>query len=124
MQELIAPTSVEFYARDWAAIGTKAERYREISRATTSNADVPTHNQPIDAFSAAEKLSWAAHREAMRQEDETYCLLGILEFNMPISTGKEGVGPSSGYRQPYTGALIYNSMLDHSLFLFSRGPYG
>ncbi|KAJ2994489.1 hypothetical protein NUW58_g1544 [Xylaria curta] len=118
LQELIAPTSVEFYAQDWAAIGTKSERYEEISEATKINAEVLTHKEPIDAFSAAEKLSWAAHRQVTREEDETYCLLGIFEVNMPMLYGE-------GRRKAFVRLqeAIYSSTLDHSLFLFSQSAY-
>ncbi|KAI0419302.1 heterokaryon incompatibility protein-domain-containing protein [Xylaria grammica] len=79
LQELIAPTSVEFYARDWSAIGTKLQRYREISKKTSISPDALTHLKPVTALSAAERLSWAVHRHVTREEDETYCLLGIFD---------------------------------------------
>ncbi|KAI0478130.1 heterokaryon incompatibility protein-domain-containing protein [Xylaria cf. heliscus] len=107
LQELIAPTSVEFYAQDWTAIGTKAERYEEISETTQINANILTHTEPIDAFTAAEKMSWAAHRQVTREEDETYSLLGIFE--------------TTGLR-PLQEA-IYSATLDHSLFLFCSSAY-
>lgn len=118
LQELIAPTSVEFYARNWVTIGTKAERYRENSEVTNINADVLTHRKPIDAFSAAEKLSWAAHRQVAREEDETYCLLGIFDVNMPMLYGE---GRQRAFFR--LQAAIYSSTLDHSLFLSSMSPY-
>jgi Heterokaryon incompatibility protein (HET) len=34
LQELIAPSSVEFYARDWTPIGTKLERLDEVHSIT------------------------------------------------------------------------------------------
>lgn len=119
LQELIAPTYLEFYALDWAAIGTKAERYGEISDVTNINADVLIRGKPIGAFSAAEKLSWAAHRNVTREEDETYCLLGIFEVNMPMLYGE---GSRRAFFRLQTA--IYSSTIDHSLFLFSWSPYG
>ncbi|KAI0440518.1 HET-domain-containing protein [Xylaria telfairii] len=118
LQELIAPTSVEFYARDWTAIGTKSERYEEISEITKIDADILTHTEPISMFSAAEKLSWAAHREVTREEDETYCLLGMFGVNLPMLYGE-------GKRQAFVRLqeAIYSSTRDESLFLFSRSPY-
>ncbi|KAI1754000.1 heterokaryon incompatibility protein-domain-containing protein [Xylaria castorea] len=118
LQELIAPTSVEFYAKDWAPIGTKSERYEEISEITKINIDVLTHTEPIDAFSAAEKMSWAAHRQVTREEDETYSLLGLFEVNMPMLYGE-------GRRRAFVRLqeAIYSSTLDHSLFLFCHSTY-
>ena len=34
-------------------------------------------------------MSWAAHRETSRKEDEAYCLLGLFEVNMPLLYGEE-----------------------------------
>ncbi|KAI3331609.1 HET-domain-containing protein [Xylariaceae sp. AK1471] len=118
LQELIAPTSVEFYAGDWAPIGTKSERYDEISEITKINLDVLTHMEPIDAFSAAERLSWAAHRQVTREEDETYCLLGIFEVNMPMLYGE---GRHKAFIR--LQEAIYSSTRDDSLFLFRYSPH-
>ncbi|KAI8630979.1 HET-domain-containing protein [Xylariaceae sp. FL1651] len=119
LQELIAPTSVEFYARNWSAIGTKSERYKEISARTKIDPDVIVHAEPLDAFSAAERLSWAAHRNVTREEDETYSLLGLFEVNMPLLYGE-------GRQRAFIRLqeAIYHSTLDHSLFLFRYSDHG
>ncbi|GAW11909.1 hypothetical protein ANO14919_012620 [Xylariales sp. No.14919] len=106
LQELIAPTSVEFYARDWSAIGTKLQRYREISKKTSISPDVLTHLKPVTALSAAERLSWAAHRHVTREEDETYCLLGIFDVNMPMIYGEGRRKAFSACRKPYKILLL------------------
>jgi hypothetical protein len=38
--------------------------------------------------SIAEKMSWAACRQTTRKEDESYCLLGIFDVNMPLLYGE------------------------------------
>jgi hypothetical protein len=37
----------------------------------------------------AQRLSWAAHRETTRIEDQAYSLLGIFDVNMPLLYGEE-----------------------------------
>lgn len=88
LQELIAPVLVEFYAEDWAPIGTKIERHKEIADITKIDLTVLIRTQETDLFSAAEKLSWAAHRNVTREEDEAYSLLGLFEVNMPLLYGE------------------------------------
>jgi hypothetical protein len=61
LQELIAPICVEFYAKDWAPIGTKLERHKEIVDIIAINPEALVRTQEIDLFSTAERLSWAAH---------------------------------------------------------------
>jgi hypothetical protein len=113
LQELIAPVYVEFYAEDWAPIGTKIERHKEIADITKIDLSVLVRTQEIDLFSAAEKLSWVAHRNVTREEDEAYSLLGLFEVNMPLLYGE-------GRERAFVRLqeAIYNSTADHTLFLF------
>ena len=113
LQELIAPVCVEFYAEDWAPIGTKAERYQEIADITQIDRTVLVRTQDIDLFSAAERLSWVAHRNVTREEDEAYSLLGLFEVNLPLLYGE---GREKAFIR--LQEAIYNSTADHTLFLF------
>jgi hypothetical protein len=72
LQELIAPTTVEFYTPDGDLIGTKKSLGEEISKIT----EIPRDG--LDArnllkFSVEEKLSWADKRTTTRAEDKAYC---------------------------------------------------
>jgi hypothetical protein len=113
LQELIAPVCVEFYAEDWAPIGTKIERHEEIADITKIDLTVLIQTQEIDLLSAAEKLSWVAHRKVTREEDEAYSLLGLFEVNMPLLYGE---GRERAFIR--LQEAIYNSTADHTLFLF------
>lgn len=113
LQELIAPVCVEFYAEDWAPIGTKIERYQEIADITKIDLTVLVRTQEIDLLSAAEKLSWAAHRKVTREEDEAYSLLGLFEVNMPLLYGE---GRERAFIR--LQEAIYTFTTDHTLFLF------
>lgn len=62
-------------------------------RETTSMAEVLSSQKPglssrLNQASIAERMSWAAKRKTTRQEDETYCLLGIFGVNMPLLYGE------------------------------------
>lgn len=113
LQELIAPRCLEFYAKDWTPIGTKFERYEEIAKITTIDIQALVRVQELNTYTAALKLSWAAHRKATRGEDEAYSLLGLFDINMPLLYGE-------GRDKAFTRLqeAIFNSTFDHTLFFF------
>ncbi|PSN69639.1 HET-domain-containing protein [Corynespora cassiicola Philippines] len=113
LQELIASTYVEFFAKNWEQIGTKFERYEEIADITSIDWRVLLHTKPKSDFTVAEKMSWAAHRMVTREEDESYSLMGLFDVNMPLIYG-EGRRKAFGRLQE----AIYNSTVDQSIFLF------
>jgi hypothetical protein len=39
-------------------------------------------------FSIAQRMSWAANRQTTRREDQAYCLMGLLDVNMPLLYGE------------------------------------
>ncbi|KAF2807125.1 uncharacterized protein BDZ99DRAFT_522757 [Mytilinidion resinicola] len=113
LQELLAPTCVEFYTEDWSSIGTKFEGHEEIAEIMRIDPDVLVQTQNIDLFSAAQRLSWAAHWKVTREEDEAYSLLGLFDVNMPLLYGE---GREKAFIR--IQEAIYNSTADHTLFLF------
>ncbi|KAJ6286789.1 heterokaryon incompatibility protein-domain-containing protein [Bipolaris maydis] len=113
LQELIAPTCVEFFAENWAAIGTKFERYKQIADITSIDSDLLIRVRALDDFSTAERLSWASHRNVTREEDETYSLMGLFDVNMPLLYGE---GREKAFVR--LQEAIYNATADHSMFLF------
>lgn len=88
LQEFISPTSVLFFDRNWQPIGTKVDTARRI--AAKWNIDVETLLDPDSIYtkSVAQRMSWAANREATRAEDLAYSLLGIFQINMPMQYGE------------------------------------
>ncbi|KAK7966508.1 HET-domain-containing protein [Apiospora aurea] len=82
LQELIAPNHVAFYSRDWKSIGTKAELCQTISGITSISTGVLMEPDGYKGASTAQRMSWAASREATRGEDHAYSLFGIFEINM------------------------------------------
>lgn len=118
LQELIAPCVVEFYASDWSPLGSKHQRCDEIVGRTHIRAEVLLDPTAIDGESAANRMSWAAHRLVTRAEDQAYSLLGLFQVNMPMLYG-EGRAKAFGRLQE----AIYNIDRDESLFLFRYSQY-
>lgn len=112
LQELIAPTSVEFYAANWEPIGTKIEREMQISKITSIRSAALRYPHRMKHFTAAQKLSWAAHRKVTREEDQAYSLMGLFDINIPLLYGEGGMKAFHRLQE-----AIYNSTGDHSIFL-------
>ena len=83
LQEMIAPMNVQFFNRDWLAIGDKTT----LACTLTCITGVPEHilkdglwagNRPC----SAQIMSWAANRTTTRIEDRAYSLMGLLDVNM------------------------------------------
>ncbi|KAK4912316.1 hypothetical protein LTR49_019224 [Elasticomyces elasticus] len=90
LQELLAPTDLEFFSRDWEPLGDRIKLQTLISEACTIGLDYVTGYRPIQQASVAARMSWAATRETTREEDAAYCLMGLFAVNMPMLYGEGG----------------------------------
>ncbi|KAI0145407.1 heterokaryon incompatibility protein-domain-containing protein [Xylariaceae sp. FL1272] len=88
LQELLAPSEVEFYDSEWNLVCTRSEAAKQISKATGIAIEVLLNQTGIDRYPVATRMSWAANRVTTRVEDIAYCLLGIFEVNMPLLYGE------------------------------------
>ncbi|KAI0665875.1 hypothetical protein C8Q78DRAFT_930901, partial [Trametes maxima] len=88
LQELLAPGVVVFFSSEWNIIGTKHTLAALIHAITGIDRDVLTFQRPLEEFSVACRMSWAASRETSREEDEAYSLMGIFQVNMPTTYGE------------------------------------
>jgi hypothetical protein len=90
LQELIAPTSVQFFSKDRERLGDKKSLERHICDITGSPAKALQENALSD-LSVTERLAWAEIRDTTRAEDKAYSLLGIFDVHMPLiySEGRE-----------------------------------
>ena len=88
LQELIAPVWVEFLSQDWASIGSKQALVTLVEGVTSISYEALLKLKPLDAFSVAQRLSWATKRQTTREEDRAYLLLGIFDINMPTLYGE------------------------------------
>jgi hypothetical protein len=87
LQELIAPTSVDFFSKEGELLGNKASLERHICEKTR----IPSkalRGSPLAKFSATEPMSWAETRQTTREEDIAYSLLGLFDVHMPLIYGE------------------------------------
>jgi len=108
LQELLAPTFVEFYDQNWIEIGTKSSMRTLVQKITNISILVN-----IDEACVAEKLSWASTRVTTRIEDLAYCLMGLFDINMPLLYGE---GHNAFLRLQLE---IWNRTNDESIFAWS-----
>jgi hypothetical protein len=86
LQELIAPTSVEFFSMERELLGDKSSLERRICEITGIPAKAL--RGPLPNFSIAERMSWAGRRKTTCEEDQAYSLLGIFDISMPVISGE------------------------------------
>lgn len=88
LQELIAPSDVEFYSENWTRLGSRIELLNALHHITGIAKSALAGHKNIDEFSIAERMSWASNRKTTRIEDEAYCIMGIFDVNMPLLYGE------------------------------------
>jgi hypothetical protein len=88
LQELIAPKALCFFDRHWCEIGTKNKLLLKLVKITRIDVKALQDAEDLSTFSIAQRMSWAADRNATRQEDIAYSLLGIFNVNMPLLYGE------------------------------------
>ncbi|KAK0621905.1 heterokaryon incompatibility protein-domain-containing protein [Bombardia bombarda] len=112
LQELLAPTALIFYSKDWTLLGTKNALAVLIS-SVTGIPEICLHKRKrLDEYSIAQRMTWAANRITTREEDMAYCLLGIFGINMPLLYG-EGI---NAFRRLQEEIIKVSD--DHSIFAF------
>jgi hypothetical protein len=87
LQELLAPTSVEFFSRDGKRLGDK-ESLKLIIQEITGIATDALQGIPLSRFSVTDRKKWAGKRITTRKEDAAYSLLGIFGVSMPVIYGE------------------------------------
>jgi Heterokaryon incompatibility protein (HET)/NB-ARC domain len=87
LQELIAPTLVDFYSSEGERLGSKLS-LEEIIHNITGISRNALRGDALSDFSIDERMSWAEHRNTTLDEDKTYCLLGIFDVSMSLIYGE------------------------------------
>lgn len=87
LQELIAPKTVEFFSKEEEVLGSRKTLAQLLHEITGISLGVLQGASPSDC-SVAERFSWAAGRRTTRAEDESYCLLGLFDIQMPLLYGE------------------------------------
>lgn len=101
-----------FLDRDWVQIGTKSSLSEEVKLAT----DIQLSDyKDIRQINVARRMSWASKRETTREEHIAYCLMGLLDVNMPLLYG-DGEGKACLRLQ----LQIIQQLDDDSIFAWMR----
>lgn len=100
LQELLAPTAIEFYKGDWTPFLVSSTgdatplNYKLVPEFVQCLEDIHgidksylVHFSP-GLSDVREKLGWMATRRTTKVEDMAYCLLGILDLRLPILYGE------------------------------------
>lgn len=88
LQELIAPSNVDFYDAIWNFKGTKKGLLDLLSSITGIDDTILSGETRLSELPVARKMSWAATRRTSRDEDIAYCLMGLFDLNMPLLYGE------------------------------------
>jgi hypothetical protein len=120
LQELIAPTAVEFFSKEGGRLGNKTSLEQYIHEITGLPIKV-FRGGTLSNFGITERLLWAENRETTRKEDKAYSLLGIFDVYMPLIYGK---GRDSAFRRlreeidkSFKGKLLNNSLYKNKIVL-------
>lgn len=113
LQELIAPSIVEFYDLNWNELGTKLSLQEEVSKITGIDIRVLRGDEPWSC-NVAQRMSWASMRTTTRPEDMAYCLIGLFNVNMPLLYGEGGPRAFTRLQEE-----IMRNSEDYTLFAWS-----
>ncbi|KAK4554956.1 hypothetical protein LTR86_008104 [Recurvomyces mirabilis] len=99
LQELLAPQRILFCNADWQFAyhkcnGDECDQLPRTAHINQELADATgiqcrsLYRLNLDSLSAAQIFSWGSRRQTTRIEDLSYCLLGLLQVNMPLLYGE------------------------------------
>ncbi|CAN9465448.1 unnamed protein product [Alternaria alternata] len=81
LQELLAPSSVEIFSREWERLGDKTSLGSLISRITGIPQGV-LQGDTLAQFDISERLRWRGDRQTKLKEDMAYSLSGICDVDI------------------------------------------
>ncbi|USP74763.1 WD40 repeat-like protein [Curvularia clavata] len=87
LQELLAPSSVEFFSQQWEKLGDKKSLLHQIHEIT----GIPhsaLQGARLSQFSINERLRWTEYRYTTYPEDKVYSLLGIVDVDLAPCYGE------------------------------------
>jgi hypothetical protein len=87
LQELIAPTSLQFFSVEGESLGGKKSLVQPITEVTGIPASA-LQGGALSNFSVDERLSWAARRQTKLGEDAAYALMGLFDIYVPLIYGE------------------------------------
>ena len=96
LQELIAPSSLRFFGRNWCYLGSKKRHLSLLSKITGIDVAVLDGKDP-SMCSVSRRMSWASERQTTRAEDIAYCLMGLFDVKHAFTLwrGRQGLRQTS-----------------------------
>jgi hypothetical protein len=88
LQELLAPSIVEFFSANGVRLGDKQSLSFIISSVTGISQGALQGTTKLYECSVTERMSWTKGRNTTKEEDMAYSLLGIFDVNMPLIYGE------------------------------------
>jgi hypothetical protein len=91
LQELLAPSVVELFSREWTKLGDKMSLTQQIHEIT----GIPhsaLQGVPLSQFSVKDRLRWSQHRQTTCPEDGAYSLSGIFDVDIAPVYGEGAEG--------------------------------
>jgi hypothetical protein len=125
LQELIAPKRLVFYNAAWTDIGTRKDLAKEVSEIVAIDEEFlagANSLSKIRGASFAKRVAWAANRITTRNEDIAYCLMGLLDVNMPLLYGEGGIKAFRRLQEEFLKVNVDQSFLTWRLRRENGGP--
>ena len=88
-QELLAPSSVEFFSQEWEKLGDRKSLIQQVHEAT----GIPhraLQGGALSQFSVSDRLRWIEYRHTTCPEDKAYSIAGVVDIDLAPCYG-EGV---------------------------------
>jgi hypothetical protein len=95
LQELLAPSAVEFFSRKWHRLGDRVSLKCQIHEVTTIP-HAALEGVPLSQFKVSERLGWKQDRHTKLKEDAAYSLSGVLDVDI---TPVYGEGAEEAFRR-------------------------
>ncbi|KAF2022867.1 HET-domain-containing protein [Setomelanomma holmii] len=87
LQELLAPSCVEFFSKEHTRLGDTRSLTQQIHE-ITGIPRTALQGVPLTQFNDHERFSWIEQRQTKIEEDKAYSLLGIFGIEMPLRYGE------------------------------------
>jgi hypothetical protein len=87
LQELLAPSVVEFFSRDGKRLGSKLSLLSTL-REITGIPSTALQGTPLSDFNVNERVSWNEHRTTKVPTDRAYSVMGILGVSLSPFDGE------------------------------------
>lgn len=118
LQELVAPSRVDFYDAEWRRFGDRASLAGALERRTGVQRALLQPRGATETLmrqaGVAHRMSWAARRQTFSKEDMAYCLMGIFGVNMAVLYGE---GMEGAFRRLQEEIIKFSD--DHSIFAWT-----